>query len=245
MVPVHVPLRSAASMTPIVGLLHATNPIVYLSIGVGILAGIGLVVSIVKRRSTSKGGETMTDLAEDRASSRTQVASTSPIPPPEPLPLAAPPLAPPPLERTPPANPWSALDPAVELRAPGPGVLGRLRRRPLAEPQIRRPSLRAIGEEPRPTTRGSNGEKRSATSRAKSTSRSADGSAKKPPTPAPVPSGEIARRSGKPRAGKASAGKVATRTSAPGSGVREHPAADVQRRSRRTGSTPVKRTAPG
>lgn len=232
-------------MTPIIGLLHATNPIVYLSIGVGILAGIVLVVSIVKHRSTSKGGKTMADLAEDPALSRTHVASVAPTPPP-PLPLAAPPLAPPPLEGTRPANPWSALEPAVELRAPGPGVLGRLRRRPLAEPQIRRPSLKAIGEEPRPTT--SNSEKRSATARAKSTSRSADGSAKKRSTPARAPAGKASAgkaSAGKSSAGKSRAGKPATRASAPGSRVRHTQAADAQRQSRRTGSTPVKRTAPG
>lgn len=110
---------------------------VYLSIGAGVMAATAVAVSIVRHRSAYAKGEILANMAMDPPP--WELSSPDPfddhgVPSFPPAPLR-PPVTPP--------TPWSALEPVVELKAPGPGVLGRLRRRPLADLSTRGPSSKA------------------------------------------------------------------------------------------------------
>ena len=171
-------LLLVASVMLVIGLLQSSMQVVFLALGGNVVAGIALAVSVLRGRSTASpprarkttlgltgmfansriglpappaSTSSPTDSTDDRASIGAPAAPPPPPPPPSPPP--------------PRPSPRFPLDPTVELKAPGPGLLGRLRRRPLAERETSRPPLTALGDDARPTTRKSRGERRPASSR--------------------------------------------------------------------------------
>ena len=187
---VGIALLIVASMTMVIGLMHSSMDVVYLSLGGNVVAGIALAVSAVRARPTAGAADAMVTVTEEPASPHTRPAQTpafdhtvvhSANGSPEPWAawfsdthsdgehssISAPATR---LEPPPPHSPrpWTARESPVELTAPGVGLLGRLRRRPLAERETPHPPLTTRAGQSRPKTRRSSGDRRSTASRPKS-----------------------------------------------------------------------------
>jgi hypothetical protein len=134
-----------------------------------------------------------------------------------------------------PPGPRSPFEPALDLKAPGPGMLGRLRRRPLTASQTPRPPLTTRAEEPRPRVRRSSGDECAAASRPRSASvaptRAAEGPRGGAVTKARAPAGPSTARSRTP--GKAATKKAAGTTGPSG-----------PRKGSRSGAGPAKQARP-
>jgi hypothetical protein len=263
-------LLLVASVLLVIGLLQSSMPIVCLALGGNVVAGLALAVSVLRGRSTaspptqpmptpghtgtfansrigppappvSKSSDT--DSTDDRGSFGASAAA----PPP-----------PPPSARSP-------LEPPAGLQAPGPGLLGRLRRRPPAERESSRPPLTALAEDSRPksrtspktrTSRGEGGSTASrpssgstksvAKARSRSTSVSPEKVADRPKRAAEgkvrVPPGTSASRpraTGKPATRGRAASEKAARTAGP-PGARQ---ASRGRGAAKTQARPLKKAA--
>ncbi len=178
-----------ASVTQVVGVLHAPMAIL-LSIGAGLLVTTLVIVFMARHRSAYRKSEALAARAADPPTSRASPLdpiSSSPDPvlsTPGPMPapldpddddsllsdfptlLWSPTIAPP---------PWAALEPVIELEAPGPGVLGRLRRRPLADLAGPRQPLKALEDDAPSRVVKPNSQKQSGPARSRSSSRSSNG----------------------------------------------------------------------
>ncbi len=232
MVLVHVMHPLVPSVTLAVGFPQWSMP-ASVSIAAGFAVAMALFVFIVRRRSASRKSDALAAVAEDPM----PLMSSSPDPiDDDPLPTAATPLWPP----ASPSIPWSALEPVLDLEAPGPGVLGRLRRRPLAELQARRPSLQALADDAPPSAHEPDAKKRPTPSRSQPKEQSSNGPARKKPASVSAP----------PKRGTGSqktspTGKSASkRTVVAGNSAQKTRPPDARRATSATSTGPAKRGRP-
>jgi len=192
------------SVTLATGFPQGSMP-AYVSIAAGFAVAMALFVFMVRRRSAfRKSAALATDglaadaLADDALADDAEIndalatdtedptfsMSSSPDQiDDDPPPTAATPLWPP----ASPSLPWSALEPVLDLEAPGPGVLGRLRRRPLADLQARRPTLRALADDAPSSAHEPDAKQRPTPSRSQPKARSTNGPARKKPASVSAP----------------------------------------------------------
>lgn len=163
--------------TLVLGVRESSASVAYISLGCSVVAGAVLVMS-VRARSAVKGRRTEATTAEEPQSPPTYSAQSalfdqtvahtwaeSPAPTPDTEPTnaygsrstsatAVPPFAPPTLL----SMSHVVVEPVPGLKTPGPGVIGRVRRRPFGGSDNPRPGLTMPAEEIGPRAHRSNGE---------------------------------------------------------------------------------------
>jgi len=147
-------------VTQVVGLLEPPL-LILLAVGTGLVATTVMIVLTARHRSRYREGEALAaraavplfsippisasisdhDLDLDQSIDASIDDHDLHLPTPTPL-----------WPPTPATAPWSALDPVIELEAPGPGVLGRVRRRPLADTATPRHPFRVLEDATSPAT---------------------------------------------------------------------------------------------
>lgn len=194
-------------MTPVIGALASSVPVVFLSIAGGVLSGIVVVVRVARGRSSADDAEAAPPVTPAPTPPPARPAwapfdddmadwcDIRPAPsPPTPVPAGSRsthddgPIPGPATPRASPPGPAGESS-AFELKEPGPGVLGPLRRPPLAAREVPRPPPTAPAEDRPPGDRQPSGDGCTVTSRPDS--RSTKGGAKPRARSTPASSGKV------------------------------------------------------
>lgn len=153
-----------AYLTLVIGSLRSSLVVVYVSIGVSAAAGIVLVIAALRGRPSANAGDPAAVATQSRAAPLPPTAPEGasrnwhpPLPAPAPIScrrevtegcdtisIACTPQV---VTAAPPPDRWPAAELAEELQAPGPGVMGRLRRGQVADVPARPEPRRSADDE--------------------------------------------------------------------------------------------------